>query len=350
MTATAWMKWYPGDWRADPLVRACSELSRYVWFEMLGIMHEAQPRGFLLIGRRPVSPATLAAIIGSTLAVVEPALAELEGNGVFSKNARGIIYSRRMIRDEKRLAANARGGRKGGVLSRDEGKGIFATPPPTPPHTPHATPGPTPPATPELKAESRARGGQIPDTRYQKPEAAQQPASAREARRSWTEAEVDHVLDRAFAASGIDRDSAASAPGLLDASPLLRKIEEGFDLEGEIVPLLCSRGKPGIRSWSYFVGPLVEARERKPAGSGAVMANGAARNGSGGGAHVETEDEKWRVRVDHYRRTRRWLAYWGERDNPWDVPAWALAEFDAIDKGEEAAEPAPLLAARPTAA
>ena len=55
--SVAWFKFYPSDWRADPALRMCSIAARGLWMEMLCVMHEATPRGSLLInGKRVAAP------------------------------------------------------------------------------------------------------------------------------------------------------------------------------------------------------------------------------------------------------------------------------------------------------
>lgn len=113
-TKSPWMKWYPSDWRADPLVRACSPVSRYVWMEMIGLMHEAEPYGHLVLAGRAVDYSTLAALIGMDAGEVKRAVKELESRGVFSRTDGGVIFSRRMIRDENRRKKLSENGSKGG--------------------------------------------------------------------------------------------------------------------------------------------------------------------------------------------------------------------------------------------
>jgi len=108
-----WMKFYPADWRADPMLRACAPLARYVWLEMIGMMHEAEPYGHLVFNGQPMQPAMLARVIGVDRGDVEEGLAELELNGVFSRTGEGIIFSRRMVKDEQKHEKLSRMGRKG---------------------------------------------------------------------------------------------------------------------------------------------------------------------------------------------------------------------------------------------
>lgn len=114
MTATPWMKFYPADWRADPALRMCSLAARGLWMEMLAIMHEATPRGDLLVNGRPVTPAQLASLSGCPVVEIDEALSELGNAGVFSVRRNGVIYSRRMERDEIKSRKNRANGKMGG--------------------------------------------------------------------------------------------------------------------------------------------------------------------------------------------------------------------------------------------
>ena len=99
MSKNPWFKFCPSDWRGDPKLRMCSIAARGLWIEMMCIMHEAKPYGHLLIEGESVSDAELARAIGMDAGEVETLIAELEKWAVFSRNGKGVIYSRRMVRD-----------------------------------------------------------------------------------------------------------------------------------------------------------------------------------------------------------------------------------------------------------
>ena len=99
----------------------CSLAARGLWIEMLCLMHEARPHGSLLVNGKPVTAAQLASLVGAGVAEVEGFLAELEEAGVFSRDADGALYSRRMRRDEERAAVNRVNGRAGGNPSLKAG-------------------------------------------------------------------------------------------------------------------------------------------------------------------------------------------------------------------------------------
>lgn len=109
-----WMKFYPTDWQADPELRFCSLSARGLWIEMLAIMHKAQPRGDLVVEGKPIPSDKLANMVGATANEVQALLEELESAGVFSRRKNGVIYSRRMERDENKTRKLRENGKKGG--------------------------------------------------------------------------------------------------------------------------------------------------------------------------------------------------------------------------------------------
>jgi hypothetical protein len=102
-------KHYPADWRGDANLRLCGLAARGLWTECLGLMHEASPRGVLLL-----SVDQLAMVVSRPVREVRAALAELEANGVSSRDAEGRLYSRRMVRDTAKSETAITNGKKGG--------------------------------------------------------------------------------------------------------------------------------------------------------------------------------------------------------------------------------------------
>ena len=95
-------------------MRACDPLARYVWMEMLGLMHEAEPYGHLISGNRAMALDVLSRVIGVSSGDVKRAVKQLEDHGVFSRTDQGVIYSRRMVRDKKRAEIARGNGELGG--------------------------------------------------------------------------------------------------------------------------------------------------------------------------------------------------------------------------------------------
>lgn len=109
-----WMKWYPGDWRADPALRMCGLAARGLWIELLGYMHEAQPYGHLVVAGRSPTIAQIAQLVGVDARSVGAAMAELEAAGVCSRDETGRLYSRRMLRDKAKAERDRANGKAGG--------------------------------------------------------------------------------------------------------------------------------------------------------------------------------------------------------------------------------------------
>lgn len=107
-------QWYPGDFRRDTAVQSCSFEARALWREMLDLMHDGEPYGHLTAGGVPIAADLLARMVGKSVAVVKRWLAELESRKVFSRTDDGVIYSRRMVKDEHIRNVRAASGKLGG--------------------------------------------------------------------------------------------------------------------------------------------------------------------------------------------------------------------------------------------
>lgn len=103
-------QFYPGDWRRDLPLQSCSLRARGLWHEMLCLMHEGVPYGYLTNPSGPILPALLSRLVHAPLGVVVRDLHELEIQAVFSRTEVGVIYSRRMVRDQAIRAKRAAGG------------------------------------------------------------------------------------------------------------------------------------------------------------------------------------------------------------------------------------------------
>lgn len=109
-----WLKFYPSDWASDPKLGFCSLAARGLWMEILCLMHEAEPRGSLLINGRQPSARQIAILARCTPDEAVAALRELEDAGVFDRDDEGVIVSRKMKRDEEKSAKAKADGAKGG--------------------------------------------------------------------------------------------------------------------------------------------------------------------------------------------------------------------------------------------
>lgn len=107
-------QFYPGDWLQDASLRMCSIGARGLWIDMICLMHQGTPYGYLKVNHKDILPANLARMTGVTIPEVEGYLEELESAGVFERDENNSIYSRRMVRDEQIRQNRAAGGVKGG--------------------------------------------------------------------------------------------------------------------------------------------------------------------------------------------------------------------------------------------
>jgi hypothetical protein len=109
-----WMKFYPSDWRSDPMLRLCSLAARGLWAELICLMHEAKPYGSMLVNGKRINKVQMAALVGVPERECSTLILELEGAGVFSRDPDGTIYSRRMRRDHEKALKDKTNGQSGG--------------------------------------------------------------------------------------------------------------------------------------------------------------------------------------------------------------------------------------------
>lgn len=138
-------QFYPGDWMKDPALRACSLAARGLWMDCLCLMFESPRRGYLEHATgQPVTAEQVARMVGATVKEAATLLAELEQVGVSSKTEAGVIYSRRLVRDEEIRVARALGGERGAEHGAKGGRptkrGSRRNPSRTPPQTPSEPP------------------------------------------------------------------------------------------------------------------------------------------------------------------------------------------------------------------
>ncbi len=108
----------PGDWLHDVALNRCSLAAQGLWMKMICIMHQGEPYGHLQVNGVPISMKELATMAGLDpkrgTERVQKWVQELDKMGVLSRTKNGIIYSRRMVRDESNRLINKQNGKKGG--------------------------------------------------------------------------------------------------------------------------------------------------------------------------------------------------------------------------------------------
>lgn len=106
-------QFYPSDWRKDTALQFCSLAARGLWVEMMCIAHECDPYGYLVVNGRPMTTAHIGRLVGIAERECSRLLTELFDAGVPSKTDEGVIFSRRMVRDEEIRNKRAVGGLAG---------------------------------------------------------------------------------------------------------------------------------------------------------------------------------------------------------------------------------------------
>jgi hypothetical protein len=114
MTTYPWGKFYWGDYETDPALKLCSLAAQGLWMRCLCICSKADPKGYLVVAGRSLGATDLARLTGETETEIENLLNELALHGVFSRDRNGRIYSRRMVRDEKKSRTAQKNGKNGG--------------------------------------------------------------------------------------------------------------------------------------------------------------------------------------------------------------------------------------------
>lgn len=109
-----WSKFFWSDWESDERLRQCSLAAQGLWMRMLCICAKGEPTGYLAIAGNPLDASGVARSAGITKDEAESLMAELEAWGVFSRDRKGRIYSRRMVKDVKKSKTAQKNGKHGG--------------------------------------------------------------------------------------------------------------------------------------------------------------------------------------------------------------------------------------------
>ncbi len=97
---------------------------------MMCVMHECEPYGHLSINGNALTESQAARMVGFAIAEYRRALSELDVAGVFSRNPSGVIFCRRMVKDEGIRNLRADAGRLGGnpvLLKQKDNQEVMQT-------------------------------------------------------------------------------------------------------------------------------------------------------------------------------------------------------------------------------
>lgn len=257
-TSRPWMKFYPRDWRGDQALRAVSLTARGLWIECLCLMHEAEPRGHLLLNGKKVAVDTLARMVGASSDEVSAAMLELQSAGVFTLAKNGVVTSRRMIQDEKAAKEGSKAVRKRWEQAA-ENKRQSADP-----NRSEHRGATSPPST--QRPEARVQRGSTTSPQQLGMGSEWGSGETVDATRVFDRSTADGLEARLRQAAGYEQNP---APNLFVIGPIEALISEGFDLEAEILPAIRSKAmsmpKPA-QSWAFFVPVIREARDRSQRG------------------------------------------------------------------------------------
>ncbi|MFT3987201.1 hypothetical protein [Aestuariivirga sp.] len=293
MAGTIWTKFFWADWESDASLRLCSLAAHGLWMKMLCIAAKADPTGYLTINGRSLGVTDIARLAGVTETECKSLLGELDRNGVFSRDRNGTIFSRRMVRDEKRSREAQKNGKKGGNPSL--GKVTEKSSTLNPPLNPHLKP-------PDNGGDKTHK----PIANSHKPEAA---------------APLPPNLHEQVSAALRQIPEVRKHPIFADdfVYPITQLIQQGYDLRSQIIPIVAKRAataKFPIKGWSYFVSAIQEA------------------TGQNTPPPPVPEDETvWDNRLDVARRRRAWDVRWGPMPHAEGcrVPPQLLLDSDGVD-------------------
>jgi IclR helix-turn-helix domain len=114
MSPIFYSKFIWADWLLDQPLRRCSPEARGLWIDMLALSVRSEPVGVLADGGTVLGVSDIARAAGLRKPTAERLIAELERNNVFSRDDRGAIYSRRVVREHRTRQSNKANGARGG--------------------------------------------------------------------------------------------------------------------------------------------------------------------------------------------------------------------------------------------
>lgn len=136
----------------DPALRSVSIASRGLWIDMLCLMFESSRRGYLQQANgQSLSLAQLARMTGCSTDEAAHLVRELEDAGVCSRTEHGILYSRRLVREETKREGTRN--RVNEFREREKEKERYKTGYVTPDVTPMKQPSSSSSSTTEQNAE-----------------------------------------------------------------------------------------------------------------------------------------------------------------------------------------------------
>jgi hypothetical protein len=255
VSGTAWSKFFWSDWQNDPALRLCSLSAQGLWMRMLCVAAEADPIGYVTVNGRALGVTDIARLAGVTETECESLLSELDRNGVFSRDNKQRIYSRRLVRDAKRAALARKNGKNGGN-------------PRLCPNTENPRPD-NPPLKGEVKPHKPLANSQVTNLSAAVPIAEGATAASSKPEEGPATAPAVAVGRRAAIILGVEND-----PNWLGTYQVCSGwLAEGFDVEADIIPTISAvwermraAGKPAPGTLKYFTKAIRQTHAERTGG------------------------------------------------------------------------------------
>lgn len=301
MAGTTYSKFFWADWRAKPALQLCSLAARGLWIEMLTLMADTPDASVRVNGAAATIP-QIAELCRHRGQDVEPLLAELEANGVFSRDADGVIYSRRMRKDLLKLRRSSAGGKKSAAVRRSTGKLIPTT------------------SKGVLEVGALTTINHQPESINHQP---QKPPPTFE--------EKIRKVDRLGSVLGVDLTTARNGHRFI--GDLARLQADGFDFDLDILPAVEARRASGaiprdLASLEYFRKPIEAQKEARLLALAATQARAAA-------PLEDTDAIGWDKRLKYWLEGGYWPAKYGPRPRSGECAAAPDRVAIALARWEE---------------
>lgn len=107
-------QFYPADWRKDVELQSCSMAAQGLWINAMCVAHECEPYGHLAVNGKAMNAAQIGRQVGLNARETQALLNELLEAGAARMTPEGMIFSKRMVADERLRNVRADAGRLGG--------------------------------------------------------------------------------------------------------------------------------------------------------------------------------------------------------------------------------------------
>ena len=117
MEKLPWIQWFPSDWENDAGIQSLPFHEQGIWLKLLHIMHGSERRGYLVVNNLRMTDEQIAKRLGISLKKWRNSKILLDQAGVCSyEKETGILFNRRMVRDEAKRIETMEKSRENGRL------------------------------------------------------------------------------------------------------------------------------------------------------------------------------------------------------------------------------------------